>query len=262
MAIYRNIQMSFWTDTKVTEDFTPDDKLVYLYLLTNPNTNLCGCYEIAQRMIVNDTGLPANRVKTAMCNLERKHKVITYSTQTREMLIINWHKYNWTNSDKFRKPLEAQIKAIKNTEFREYLADIFKGMDTVSIPYGYRMDTTCMDTACMDTTVSVSVTDTVTDTVEEVTEDTPIKRGENGNVLLTDKEVDRLIADYGEDKTRKAIEYLDLYIPDKGYKVKSQTHYFAIRRWVIDAVTEQEAKRPKPKNDDAYMTLLKTWAEG
>lgn len=26
MAIYRNIQMAFWTDSKVIDDFTPEDK--------------------------------------------------------------------------------------------------------------------------------------------------------------------------------------------------------------------------------------------
>lgn len=26
MAIYRNVQLSFWTDNKVEDDFTPEDK--------------------------------------------------------------------------------------------------------------------------------------------------------------------------------------------------------------------------------------------
>ena len=40
MAIYRNVQLSFWTDNKVEDDFTPEDKYFYLYLLTNPQTGL------------------------------------------------------------------------------------------------------------------------------------------------------------------------------------------------------------------------------
>ena len=46
MAIYRNVSMSFWTDSKVADDFTAEDRYFYLYLFTNPHTNLCGCYEI------------------------------------------------------------------------------------------------------------------------------------------------------------------------------------------------------------------------
>lgn len=41
MAVYRNINIGFWTDTKVADDFTPEDKYFMLYCLTNNYTNLC-----------------------------------------------------------------------------------------------------------------------------------------------------------------------------------------------------------------------------
>ena len=56
MAIYRNVQLSFWTDNKILDDFTPEDKYFYLYLLTNPHTNICGCYEISYKSMSDDTG--------------------------------------------------------------------------------------------------------------------------------------------------------------------------------------------------------------
>ena len=31
MASYRNISMDFWTDSKVVDDFTPEDRYIYLY---------------------------------------------------------------------------------------------------------------------------------------------------------------------------------------------------------------------------------------
>ena len=51
MALYRTIQISFWTDTKIVDDFTPEDKYFYLYLFTNPHTNLSGCYEISKNQM-------------------------------------------------------------------------------------------------------------------------------------------------------------------------------------------------------------------
>lgn len=42
MATYRQIYISFWSDTKVCDDFSPEDKYFYIYLLTNPHTNICG----------------------------------------------------------------------------------------------------------------------------------------------------------------------------------------------------------------------------
>lgn len=153
MAIYRNVQMSFWTDPKVLDAFTPEDKYFYLYLMTNPHTNLCGCYEISERQIENETGYQKKTVDKLIERMCVIHKVIAYSKETKEVLIVNWHKYNWTASEKFRKPLAKEIQSVKNTDFREYLSDLLNGIDTVSIPYTYRIDTTCIDT-------TVTVTDT------------------------------------------------------------------------------------------------------
>ena len=51
MARYRNVSTSFWEDNKIVDDFTPEDKYIYLYCMTNPHTNLCGCYEISLKQI-------------------------------------------------------------------------------------------------------------------------------------------------------------------------------------------------------------------
>ena len=63
MAIYRNVIMSFWTDSKVVDDFTPEDKFFYLYLITNPHTNLCGCYEVSLKQMANETGYNEDTIK-------------------------------------------------------------------------------------------------------------------------------------------------------------------------------------------------------
>jgi len=146
MAIYRSIQMSFWTDPKVIDAFTPEDKYFYLYLMTNPHTNLCGCYEISERQIENETGYTKKVIQKQLDRMCKIHKVVDYCKETKEVLITNWHKYNWTVSDKFRKPLEKEIRNVKSAEFKAYLMDLFNGMDTVSIPYLYGMDTTVTDT--------------------------------------------------------------------------------------------------------------------
>lgn len=76
------------------------------------------------------------------------------------------------------------------------------------------------------------------------TTDPKHKYGEYKHVLLTDKEYERLINDYGEDDTRAAIKFLDEYIEEKHYK--SNSHNLALRRWVFDAVKERKEKA-KPK---------------
>ena len=63
---------------------------------------------------------------------------------------------------------------------------------------------------------------------------------------LTDEELDRLRQDF-PDLIDDAIEFLSLWITDKGDKSKAKTHNATIRRWVIDAVKEKRAKA-KPLN--------------
>ena len=69
--------------------------------------------------------------------------------------------------------------------------------------------------------------------------------GEYNHVLLTDNEYDSIADKYGCDLRDKAIKFLDEYIEEKGYKSKS--HNLAIRRWVIDAVIEQERRSGSKK---------------
>lgn len=154
MAIYRKLQTTFWTDTKVVDDFTPEDRYFYIYLLTNPHTNLCGCYEISMKQMADETGYSKETIQKLLGRMSKIHKTAFYDEQTREVLVINWHKYNWTSSPKFRKPVGLEIEKVKNAEFKRFLTESFNNTDTVSIPYPYPMDTT----------VTVTVSDTVSDT--------------------------------------------------------------------------------------------------
>ena len=159
MAIYRNIQMSFWTDAKIADTFTPDEKLMYLYLLTNPHTNLCGCYEISSRQIAFEIGLKREQIEKLIKSLQDK-RVIVYSTDSREVLLVNWHKYNWTSSEKLRKPLREEVKKVKKSEFRRYLERILYGTDTVSDDDGYGSDTTDLFCSVSDAVADLICSDT------------------------------------------------------------------------------------------------------
>lgn len=67
------------------------------------------------------------------------------------------------------------------------------------------------------------------------------KHGKFARVLLTDDELQQLEKDYGADNALAAVDYLDEYIERKGYTAKS--HYLAIKRWVFDALRENEIKK-------------------
>ena len=83
MARYRNVSTSFWEDNKIVDDFTPEDKYIYLYCMTNPHTNLCGCYEISLKQIAYETGYNTDSVERLLKRLDRTHEVIRYSAPTK-----------------------------------------------------------------------------------------------------------------------------------------------------------------------------------
>lgn len=62
--------------------------------------------------------------------------------------------------------------------------------------------------------------------------------GEFKHVMLTDEECKKLVASFGSEMATAAVKYLDEYMEEKP-RYKSDSHYLAIRRWVIDAVKEK-----------------------
>lgn len=224
--------MAFWNDVKVAEDFTPSDRFFFLYLLTNPHTNLCGCYELGLKKASDETGYSKAIVEKLIQKLESEFNVIRYDIKTKEVLIINWHKYNWTTSEKFKKPLLVEIQNVKTERFKEYLMQLYS-YDKNS---GYGIDTTCIDTTCtetncintecMDTSVTVTVNNTVTDTV--IDKEIKHKYGEYENVLLSDKEMDKLKNEFPSDWNAR-IESLSVYMKSKGVVYKD--HLATIRHW-------------------------------
>ena len=164
MAIYRNIHITFWTDTKIADDFSPEDKYFFLYCLTNPYTNIIGCYEISVKQMAYDMGYSKDGIESLLKRFKEHHKILDYDFDTKELFIKNWYKYNWTNSPKLDQPLLNAIKEIKNETFKKEIIDLYNKRDTVSIPYKYGTDTTDTDT---DT---VSVTDTVTEIISYLNE--------------------------------------------------------------------------------------------
>lgn len=149
MAIYRNVSMNFWTDSKVDDEFTPEEKYFMLYLLTNPHTNILGCYEISMKQMERETGYNIDTINRLLSRMQDTHGVIRYDATTKEILIVHWHKYNWQKSDKVLKALIDAAAYIKSASFKKHISD------TVYIRYGYRMDITT-DTVTVSDTVSVT----------------------------------------------------------------------------------------------------------
>ena len=61
----RYVSTSFWDDPWI-QSLDPSQKFLYLYLITNPLTNIAGIYEVTMRRICFDTGYNEDTVRGIM----------------------------------------------------------------------------------------------------------------------------------------------------------------------------------------------------
>ena len=241
MAIYRNVNITFWTDTKVSDDFSPEDKYFMLYCLTNNYTNLCGCYEISIKQMSRDTGYNEETIEKLLERFKNIHKVIFYNKENKEILIKNWYKYNWTKSEKLDKPLLKEIENIKTVEFKKVVADEYNKRDTVSIPYIYPMDTT----------VTASVSDTVSETDSEIAE---ITKCYEENIGLMTPATAELLFDYLKDMNKdliiKAIKIASINNKRTGRYIQGILNDWSKKGFKTLLDIEQEQNSFKNKNEE------------
>ena len=126
MAIFRKIHTSFWSDSFI-QDLEKDQKLFYLYLLTNERTRQCGVYEITKKQISYDLGYTMDRVSILLEYFIKLGK-IKYNSTTKELAIGNWLKYNNSTSPKVKSCIDKEFGYCKDTVLIEYV----KSMDTLS----------------------------------------------------------------------------------------------------------------------------------
>lgn len=75
MAKYRVVNTRFWDDTYVAE-LSPNEKLAFLYLLTNALTTIGGVYELSLKRAAFDVGLPIGEMKIAFEKFESDRKIV------------------------------------------------------------------------------------------------------------------------------------------------------------------------------------------
>ena len=126
MAIFRKVHTSFWSDSFVSE-LDNDQKLFYLYLMTNERTRQCGVYEITKKQISFDLGYSIDKVSKLLAYFISKKK-IKYNDKTNELALGNWLKYNNSTSPKVQSCINQEFKLVKDTVLIEYV----KSMDTQS----------------------------------------------------------------------------------------------------------------------------------
>lgn len=123
MGKQRMVDTCFWDDGYIMK-LDPSEKLLFLYLLTNPLTNISGVYQIELRRISFDTGFESETVNRMMQRFERDGKCIYRDGW---LAMKNWIKHQ-TASPKVQIGIDVLLQKVP-AELAEYVI-------------GYPIDTT------------------------------------------------------------------------------------------------------------------------
>ena len=257
---YFSVDAAFWTDPDVIDDFTPEDKYFYLYLLTSPHANISGCYELSIKQAANELGYSKDTVEHLIDRFMNVHKVIDYNKENKEILIHKWGKHHWTSSDKYLVALKKKVALIKTEKFKKYLEFVISrfedgyDIDMVWIPYQYGTDTTFLsfpfnsilsldnkEEGVIGGEEEGGEEEEEEEIVEEVkqkpekpkSEKIPEvfhKYGEYGWVKLTDKQYEKLLKDLGELELLRCIKYVDESAQGNSNKNKWTDWNLVVRR--------------------------------
>ncbi|MFZ4353280.1 DnaD domain-containing protein [Enterococcus gallinarum] len=165
MAIYRQLHTTFWKDKRVGE-WSKDQKLFFLYLLSNDYTTQCGVYEFNLRYAKFELDMTAEEIKTNIDFLVSEGRIV-FNEKSEELMIVNWLKYNSARSPKVAAVIDKELKEIKTLEFeievikkcQEYkipIQTLKPKENTVSIGYGYGIDTITQPASSPATTPTTS----------------------------------------------------------------------------------------------------------
>lgn len=211
MAIYRQIQTTFWQDAFVLS-LTPEEKYFYIYLMTNSKTKQCGIYELPLQIAQIETGYNRETVIKLIQKFIEFGKV-AFDWETSEIALKNWMKYNPDNNPKIAKCVKKELGQVKNERLIEFIGYPIQGVSQQEQEEEQKEEEE-----------------------QEQKEDDKVKFADS--VYLSNDEYSKLVEKLTEPRAKKAIEILDNYKGSSGKKYKSD--YKAILNWVINELEKRE----------------------
>lgn len=90
----RVIDTEVWDSKFFDEDFSPEDKYFYLYLLSNTHTTQLGIYKISKKKIAAEMGYSVDSISVLVDRFQNKYELIKYNEETNEIAIKNYLKHS------------------------------------------------------------------------------------------------------------------------------------------------------------------------
>lgn len=162
----RVIDTSFWTDDKVVDLFSPEDRYFFLYLMTNPHTTQLGIYAINKKYMAFETGYSLDTIKVLLDRFERKYDIIKYSESTGEVAIKNYLRHSIVKGGGvIEQQIKRELNKVKNRELVQYVIGNLNEHDDLNptirnlLEYIYAYAYACTQERTVERTVERTLTD-------------------------------------------------------------------------------------------------------
>ena len=132
--INRVVSTSFWEDETIVNDFSPEDKYFYLYLITNPHTSQLGIYKLVPKTAAFELGYSKEAVQVLLERFENKYGMIKYNTETCEVAIKNYLRHSIVKGGK--PVMDCLLKEESRVEDKSLLECIYnhnRNIDNLNI---------------------------------------------------------------------------------------------------------------------------------
>ncbi len=93
MSKHRYVDTKLWSDNWIV-NLDPIEKLLFLYLITNEKTNICGIYELPTKTMAAETGIEKDMVEKVISRFSREKKVLFVNGW---IIVLNFIKYQAIN---------------------------------------------------------------------------------------------------------------------------------------------------------------------
>ncbi len=93
MSKNRYVDTRFWLDTYIL-DLDPSEKLLFIYFLTNSETNIAGIYEVSLRKVAMETGFDKETIERILNRFGENRKMFY---QHNHIIIANFIRYQQLN---------------------------------------------------------------------------------------------------------------------------------------------------------------------
>ncbi len=135
MSKLRSVSTAFWSDPFV-EELTSNQKLLFLYLVTNEKTNMLGIYESSIKKMSFETGIKKDEIEKTLKEFEKVNKVKYINNF---VLLVNYMKHQNFNTNMKKSAIDiynSLPKELKSKDLVISKANPLEGFESLLNHYG------------------------------------------------------------------------------------------------------------------------------